>query len=206
MEYISLSGTKRELGKTKLAKKLRAQGLVPCNLYGKEGNVNFSVTPLSVRDLIYTPKFKIAKIDIDGKEYSAIIKEVKFHPVNDSILHIDFLSLVEGHPVKVGLPIRLEGVAPGIAQGGKLLTKMRKVDVKCPSENLVEELVIDISSLNIGDIARVKDLNLPTDKIEILTDGSSPIAFVKRPRIAVEEDEDEDGGDVAAQSTEEAAE
>lgn len=198
MDYIDLSGEIREVGQSKLAKNIRKEGKVPCVLYGIDNNIHFSILPLDVRELVYTPEFKVARLSINGQAYEAILKDVSFHPITDEILHMDFLALVPGQKIKVNVPIRLEGKAPGVAEGGKLIRKMRKAEIKCLSENITNELTLDISALRIGHIGRVRDLQVP-DNIEVLTNESSPIALVKRPRVAVAvDDEEEETADAEA--------
>lgn len=196
MEYISVSGESRSLNGTKGAKHLRSQGKIPCVLYGLSENVHFSTEPLKIRDLIYTPKFKLANLEVEGKSYKAIIKEVSFHPVTDQVLHIDFLALEANRPIKVSVPIELTGKAVGVVEGGTLIPKLRKINLKCTPENLVDHVQLDISSLKIGDVGRVGDLQID-ESIMVLDHPASPIALIKRPRVmaTVVEADDEGEGD-----------
>ena len=139
MESIKINGgTRAGLGKVG-SKADRASKAIPCVLYGGSENVHFTTTWNDVRHLIYTADFKLADITADGKNYSAIVKEVQFHPVHEAILHIDFLLLTPGTPIKVNLPLRIVGQSPGVKAGGKLLQSMRKIKVKVLPENLVND-------------------------------------------------------------------
>ena len=103
------------------------------------------------------------------------------HPVTDSLTHIDFIELVDGTPVKVDIPIRFKGDSPGVKLGGKLLQSIRRVTVKTLPENLVDELFVDISELELGFAVRVRDIEAP-DSVQIMNTGATPVAIVEVPR------------------------
>ncbi|MEM6697760.1 MAG: 50S ribosomal protein L25, partial [Bacteroidota bacterium] len=113
--------------------------------------------------------------------YTCIVKEVQYHPLTDEILHIDFLQLVEGTAVKVELPITFYGDSPGLKVGGKLLQNLRRLKVKTTPEHLVDELKVDISSLELGQAVRVKDVDV-TDEMEVMVSPATPVAVVEVPR------------------------
>lgn len=182
MEVVQLNGQVRtDLGK-KATKAIRNEGRIPCVVYGGDEAVHFSITQKEVRDLVYTPDFKLAEIVVDGQTHKAILKDIQFHPVTDNIRHVDFLRLVDGHPLKVDIPVRFKGVSPGVKNGGKLQQNLRRVRVKTVPEHLVSELYIDISNLALGDAARVRDLEVDEDKIEVMSPGATPVAVVETPR------------------------
>ena len=181
MESVKINGgTRAGLGKasTKVDRKGDA---IPCNLYGGNTNVQFTTTWNEVRHLIYTADFKLADITADGQNYSAIVKDVQFHPVSEKILHIDFLVLTPGTPIKVSLPLRLIGQSPGVKAGGKLLQSMRKIKVKVLPENLVDHVSLEISKLDLGQSARVRDI-IPTNGVEITMSPSIPVVSIEIPR------------------------
>ncbi|MEL6719627.1 MAG: 50S ribosomal protein L25 [Bacteroidota bacterium] len=181
MQTVALSGGPREgLGK-KETKKVRQQGLIPCVMYGGNEVRHFTTVVNDVKALIYTPDFKVAEITLDGTSYRCILKEVQYHPVTDDILHIDFLQLIDGTPVKVELPIRFYGDSPGLKVGGKLLQNLRRLKIKTTPENLVDELKVDISSLELGQAVRVKDVDV-MDNMEVMVSAATPVAVVEVPR------------------------
>ena len=181
MESVKINGgTRAGLGKA-ATKVDRASAAIPCVLYGGSENVQFTTTWNEVRHLIYTADFKLADITADGKNYSAIVKEVQFHPVNEKILHIDFLLLQPGTPIKVNLPLRLVGQSPGVKAGGKLLQSMRKIKVKVLPENLVNELSLDVSKLDLGQSARVRDI-IAVEGVEVTMSPSIPVVSIEIPR------------------------
>jgi large subunit ribosomal protein L25 len=151
---------------------------VPCILYSKEENITFNASPAELRSLLYTPDFKMAEIHLNGKVHNCILKEVQTHPLTENILHLDFLKLVKGTAVKVQIPLKLVGTAAGVKSGGK---RMRTVHIKAFSENIVSEVSLDVSNLELGQVMRIKDIKTPSG-VEILNPGSTPVVGVEVPR------------------------
>lgn len=181
MEVFKLQAKPRtELGK-KATKAVRKDNLVPCVLYGSEEIQHFTLVPLDLRSLIYSPEFKVVEIDVDGTKHRCILKDIHFHPVDERIMHIDFLRLTEDHPVKVNVPISFEGVAQGIKSGGKLIKKMRNVIIKTTPDNLVNKIVLDTTPMGLGQSQRIKDLAVK-EGIEILNNENIPVATIEIPR------------------------
>lgn len=181
MENIVIAAQKRTDSGTKEATLLRRAGRIPAVIYGDKEPVSVSVTLQDVRHAIYTPDFRRVSVDLDGSQLECILKDVQYHPVTDAVIHIDFMRLVEGQQVKVEVPIRFDGVSVGIKAGGKLIQKMRRVKIKTSSENLVDEVFVDVTNLNLGQSVRVRDIQLP-ENVEILNSPGIPIATVGIPR------------------------
>lgn len=155
---------------------------IPCVIYGAHKEpVHFTTSIKEVRDIIYTPEFKIAEIHVDGTAHKCILKEVQFHPVKDTVRHIDFLLLKEDHPIKVTVPVLFEGTSPGVRNGGKFIQKVRAVSIKTKPENMVDHVLADISTLKMGQSLRVRDIQ-QVKGVEILNPGALPIATVAIPR------------------------
>ncbi len=198
MQTFKISGQLREVKGKRAAKAVRRAGLVPCELYGGGTNVHFQLPSKELKDLIYTPEFKVVNIEIDGTSYRCIMKDIQFHPVTDTIEHIDFLMLEEGRKVKVNVPVRFTGVAPGVKAGGKLTQKVKAVQIKTVPDALVDHLTLDISKLKLGQSVRVRDIKVDGD-IEIINNGSIPVASVEIPRAlksagaGVDEEDVEEG-------------
>lgn len=181
MTSVEIQGIKRsEFGK-KGSKVDRKNGNVPAVMYGGDEVIHFTVTPSGVKNLIYTPDFKIAELVIDGKQYKAILKQAQFHPVSEEILHIDFLRLIENTPIKVDVPLRFKGVSPGVKVGGKLIQQLRKIKIKTTPEQLVDELKADIGKLELGQALRVREVIVPAG-VEILNNPATPVALIEIPR------------------------
>ena len=107
MKTIEIKGTFRnELGK-KSTKKVRKEGNVPCVIYGKEKNIHFHAHELSFKNLVYTHEAHLVKLNIEGEEYNAVLHDMQFHPVNDKIIHADFVQIFENKPITMDVPVTL---------------------------------------------------------------------------------------------------
>jgi large subunit ribosomal protein L25 len=182
MKTFELKGAKRESTGKKATKACRKESLVPCVLYGGSEVVHFTVTKEGIRKLIYTPEVHIVDLSIEGKNYIAILKDMQFHPVNDELIHADFLQIFKDKPVVLEIPIVLEGLAQGVKDGGKLSMEMRKLKVKGLYKDFPEKLVIDIENLGLGKSIQAGNLNF--DKLEILNAKNNVVVSVKSTRAA----------------------
>ena len=182
MKSFQIKGTARLAVGKKSNKALRAEDLVPCVIYGGEKIVHFQAHENEFRKLIYTPKVYQTEIDVDGVVYNAFLQALQFHPVTDKLLHIDFLEIRENVPVKLQIPVRLDGYAKGIQQGGRLKANLRTLKAKGFSKDFPDEIIIDVTELNLGESVRVGDVKVPG--IEILNAKSVPVATVVVTRAA----------------------
>jgi large subunit ribosomal protein L25 len=174
MKTITIEGQLRtETGK-KATRQYRSQGLVPGVIYGGAQEVNFTAPVLAFRSLIYTPDFQLAEIKLDGKDYKCILKDIQFDRVTDQLAHLDFLELNEDRPIVATIPIKFVGVAVGVKDGGKLITKMKSLRVKTLPRYLKENIEVDISSLELNGNIRVQDVK--EANYEILNSPRIPIA------------------------------
>lgn len=180
MNYISIIGEARETGGKKAAKAVRYAERIPACIYGKE-NINFSTTGKDVRHLIYTPEFKLAKIELNGKEHTCIVKAVQYHPVTEAIVHIDFQELIPGKAIKLDVPVNLRGTSVGVRAGGKMLQMVRRIKIKTTPEKMVDHLVADVTHLELGQALRVKEIAIP-EGIELMISPSIPVCQVEIPR------------------------
>ena len=179
MQTVSFTAEKRPEGVKAAA--IRKEGRIPAVLYGPDVLEQISVIQNDVKHLIFTPDFKMGEVEVGGAKHKCIIKDIQYHPVTDNIRHIDFLALKPGTKVKLSIPVRFKGVSPGVKSGGSLMVSVRRVKVKADPANLVDELFVDISELELGDAVRVRDIE-KVDGIELLVDGATPVAIVEVPR------------------------
>ena len=173
MKSVSISGSLRENVGKKDAKAQRRNGMIPCVLYGGEKQYEFVVPEGQFRNLIYTPEVKYAIVNIDGKEIPAVLQASQFHPITDKLLHVDFLEVVDGKPITIGLPIRINGTSPGVLRGGRLVKKVRKLKVRGLLNDIPEFIPVDISGLDIDNSIKINEL-----KIDNLTFVENPNAVV----------------------------
>jgi large subunit ribosomal protein L25 len=185
MKSVAISGSIRSSVGKKDAKALRVSGLVPCILYGGTEQVSFAVPERDFKSLVYTPDVHVVELDLGGKSYKAVMKELQLHPVTDKILHVDFLEVLTGKAVTVELPVKFEGTAPGVRAGGKLIRKMRKLSVRGPVEQIPEAIILDVSKLEISDAIRVVDVTVPG--LTLLDKPNNTIVTVRVTRNVVEE-------------------
>ena len=189
MKTIEIKGTARVAGGKKAAKQLRKQGIVPCNLYGEKKGENglpeataFSVTEGELRKLLYTPDIYTVKLDIDGQQCLAILKEAQFHPVKDNVLHVDFYQITDEKPIVMEVPIKLNGLATGVKAGCKLSASVRKLKVKAVHTAIPERLDIDVTNLELGKTIKVGELSF--EGLELVTSPSVVVCQVKMTRNA----------------------
>ena len=189
MREISVNGQKRAAVGKKATKALRKEGLVPCNIYGEKRNEKglpeaeaFYVPFTELRKVIYTPHVYVVKLNIEGSERVAIIKELQFHPVTDALLHIDFYEVNETKPITVGIPVKLNGLAEGVKAGGKLNLAIRKLDVTAPYKQIPEVLDVDVTALQLGKSIKVAELQF--EGLEIATPKEVIVCSVKATRAS----------------------
>ncbi len=189
MKSIEIKGSVRtDLGK-KGTRELRKNNGVPCVLYGVEKDANglpvathFSVTVDGLRNLVYTPNIYVVNLDIDGKAVKAILKDIQFHPVKDTILHVDFLQIEDTKPIVMEVPVQMEGLAEGVRAGGKLALQIRKLKVKALYTAIPERLVIDVTSLGLGKTIKVGELNY--EGLQLMNAKEAVVCAVKLTRAA----------------------
>jgi len=201
MKKAQLSGSLRTSVGKKNNAVLRGEGQVPCVLYGSGEQTHFSVRAVDVEKLIFSPDVYQVELDIDGKKAMAIIQAKQMHPVRDTPVHVDFLELNDKKPVKVSLPVRTTGAAPGVLNGGRLRQPYRMLRVVGLPGSLPEEIVVDISPLKIGDSIRVSELKM--SGMEFNEPANAVVIGVKMARGAADEEEEEES---AEESAEEGAE
>ncbi len=182
MKSLEIKAQKREsLGK-KNAGQLREKEMIPGVLYGKDEVVHLFVPFSELRHLIYTPNVFLVDLNIDGVVEKAMIQDLQWHPVEEKLLHVDFLKIKKDKPVKIYLPVKISGMAKGIKAGGKLKVNMRQVRVKAFFEDLPDVIEIDVTKLGIGNSIKVGDLK--RDNIEFLDNKSNLIVAVVSTRAA----------------------
>jgi large subunit ribosomal protein L25 len=180
MKTLEIIGFKRaNLGKQQ-SKELRNESHVPGVLYGNGEQVHFYSPIILFRDLVYSPEVYEVDLNIEGTHYRAILQDAQFHPVNEMLLHVDFLQLQDDKPVKLDIPVKFVGTSPGVIAGGKLSVKLRSLKVKALPANLPDYVEVDISDLELG--RSIKVSKVKPENYEILTNPSAPIATVTIPR------------------------
>jgi len=182
MKTIEIIGYRRaNLGKSD-AQKVREEGNVPCVLYGGDEQVHFYSPVILFRDLIYTNEAHFVHLNIEGEECQAIMQEVQFHPVSEIILHVDFLRISEDRKIKMDIPTRLVGQAPGVAKGGALVRKRASLKVYAFPKDMPDHVDVDCSTLDFHHSVKVSDMKI--DNLVFLDPQKASIAVVEVPRSA----------------------
>jgi len=187
MKSIEVKGTARTIAEhsseqSRALKALRKNNCVPCVLYGAGDNVHFTVTNDEVRNLIYTPHIYVVDLAIDGKKVKAILKDIQFHPVKDTILHIDFFQIDELKPIIMEVPVQLEGLAEGVKAGGKLTLQMRKLKVRALYNVIPEKLTVNVAHLGLGKTVKVGELSY--EGLTLLNAKEAVVCAVQLTRAA----------------------
>jgi large subunit ribosomal protein L25 len=186
MKSIAINGTNRiELGKS-ATKAARRDGRVPCVLYGGEETLHFLADERAFKNLVYTPDTKSVNLTIEKEKYSAILKDIQFHPVTDKILHADFYLLKEDKEVTLDIPVRLVGRSEGVMAGGTLLKNYRKLKVKALPKNHPDTIEVDISEMQIGDKKYVTSLT--NDKYTLVHPDNTVVCQVRTSRNVIQEE------------------
>ncbi|MEN6456603.1 MAG: 50S ribosomal protein L25/general stress protein Ctc [Prolixibacteraceae bacterium] len=182
MKSVEIIGSKRAALGKKETKKLRAAELVPCVLYGGEAPIHFQTNAAEFRKVIYTPNVYLIDLNIDGTTYKAIMQDIQFHPVEEQILHCDFLKVTDEKPIKIEVPVKVEGYAIGMRAGGKLKVNLRRLKVKGLAKYIPDTISINIDELDLGQSVKVGQLNV--ENLEFLNSKSVPVASIIMTRAA----------------------
>ena len=207
MKVFELAATPRTALGKKATKALREQKMIPVVLNGgeiielpyngtlKEGEkiveigngkglitTDLTVTQDAVRKLVYTPDIFAIELDINGEKRMAVLKDIQFHPVKDTILHMDLLEVKEGKPVTMEVPVKLEGHAEGVKAGGKLQLAMKKMKVRAPYTAIPERLVVNVDNLGLGKTLQVGELHF--DGLELVNAKNAVVCAVALTRAA----------------------
>jgi large subunit ribosomal protein L25 len=205
MKAFVIKAQKREATGKKDSKKLRREGLVPCVIYGGEVPVHINADFKDFRQVIYTPNVYIIHLEIGNEVIKAIIQDMQWHPIEEQLLHVDFLLVKDDKPVKISLPVKTIGLAIGIKQGGKIKSNLRKLKVKGLVKDLPDSIDLNVEPLEVGQSIKIGDLNF--EKLEFLENKSTVIVAVEVTR-AVKTGETgaegaaAEGGEAAKEKTE----
>jgi large subunit ribosomal protein L25 len=182
MKTIEIIGYRRaNLGKSD-SQKLRDEGNVPCVLYGGDNQIHFYSPMILFRDLVYTNEAHFVHLNIEGVEAQAILQEIQFHPVSEIILHADFLRISEDRKIKMNIPARLVGLAPGVTKGGALVQKRTSLKVFGFPKDMPDHIDVDVSSLDFHHAVKVSDINFRG--LEFADPKQASVAVVEVPRSA----------------------
>ena len=202
----NIKAIKRENTSSGSNNKLRSQGLIPAILYGgKDANQNISIQIKEIKNLVNSDTFlsKVLELDIDGKKEKVIPRDVSFNVVSEEPIHIDFMRIVSGKKIILEIPVKFINHAdsPGLKRGGVLNIVRRKVELKCPAENIPDEIVVDLTGTDIGTSIKISSVKLEGSVAPTITDRDFVIATVASPTV-IKEPEKPAEGDATAEGAE----
>ena len=206
----TLNAKKRETKTSGDINKLRLDGFVPGILYGgSEQNKKISLNKNSIKNLINSENFfsAILNLEIDGKEEKVLPRDISFDPLSDEPVHVDFLRIVKGAKIALEIPVRFinSEKSPGLKKGGVLNIVRRKIELRCPTENIPTELVVDLNNTEIGTSIKISSIKLPENVAPTIQGRDFVVATVAAPTIVVEPEKPVEETAVEGEATTEAS-
>ena len=194
----NLKAIKRENTSSGANNKLRSEGFIPAILYGgKDANQNISVPKKDLKNLVNSDTFlsKVLELDVDGKKEKVIPRDVAFHVVSEEPIHIDFMRIVAGKKIILEIPVKFinHPESPGLKRGGVLNIVRRKVELKCPGENIPNEIIVDLAGTDIGTSIKISSVKLEENVFPTITDRDFVIATVASPTVMKEPEKPAEG-------------
>ena len=170
---------------------LRNKGNVPAIIYGgKDQNQRVSISKKSLKTLIEKENFlsNILTLKVDGKSQNVLPREVKYHIISDEPTHVDFLRVLPGIKIKIEVPVNFinHEKSPGLKRGGVLNIVRRKVELKCPSEKIPENLTLDLDGIDIGESFKISSVKLDSDVVPTIQGRDFVIATLAAPTVMKE--------------------
>lgn len=165
-DMLTLAAQQRDRGGKGASRALRREGRVPAVIYGgKEAAHSIQIEEKALVKLLNTGFFlnSVVEIEVEGKKYRTLPRDVQFHPVNDRPLHVDFLRVTRDSLVVVNVPVSFqnEEASPGLKRGGVLNVVRHEVEVRCPADAIPDEIFVDVSGREVGDSIHISSVTLP---------------------------------------------
>ncbi|GGB97781.1 50S ribosomal protein L25 [Novosphingobium endophyticum] len=194
-DTLTLPAETRERAGKGASRALRRSGRVPAVVYG--GKAEPLAIHIEEKELIRqlgTGHFfnSIVEVEVGGKKFRTLPKDVAFHPVNDRPLHADFLRLAKGATVNVNVPVAFinEEMAPGLKRGGVLNIVRHELELVCDADKIPEEIAIDVTGFDVGESIHISHVTLPAGSESAITDRDFTIATIVAPSAMKSEEGD----------------
>ncbi|MGC6518611.1 MAG: 50S ribosomal protein L25/general stress protein Ctc [Candidatus Puniceispirillaceae bacterium] len=209
-DTTTISASERERVGKGSARAARRAGLVPAVIYGnKKDPVGITMEAREITKIVHQPGIfgRLLEIDVAGSKSTVLTRDIQFHPVNDAIMHMDFLRVSQSATVAVAVPVEFinEDSCPGIKIGGVLNVVRYEVELNCPATAIPEKITVDLDGVKIGDTIHISAIQLPEGVTPTITDRDFTVATLASPGGGVknEEDEAEEAAEEAAEGEEE---
>ena len=202
-EQLTLSAETRDRAGKGASRAMRREGRVPAVIYGdKQEPISIHVEEKALMKMLNTGHFmnSVVMIDAAGAQHRTLPKDVQFHPVTDRPLHVDFLRIAKNAKVHVNVPVRFinDEEAPGIRKGGVLNTVRHELELICDAAQIPDDIVIDLTGLEIGDSIHISAVTLPKGSESAITDRDFTIATIAPPTVTRATEEADAAADAAA--------
>jgi large subunit ribosomal protein L25 len=206
---ISIEASIRNTNTKGEVKTLRLNGNVPAIVYGgKDQNQKISVSKKIVKTLLDKENFlsNILTLNIDGNSQAVLPREIKYDIMSDEPTHIDFVRLIKDSKIVLEIPVKFinNEKSPGLKRGGVLNIVRRKVELKCPTENIPTELIVDLDGVDIGASFKISSIKLPENVTPTIQGRDFVVAtlaaptVIKEPEKPAEAEEGAEGAEASA--------
>ena len=211
MKEINLDIISRDKTGKSNCKQLRNTGKIPAIIYGdKKEPTHIAIEyPKIIKELSKTGFFStVFSLKLDKKEIKVLPREIQTDPLNDKLIHIDFLRVNNESKINISVPIIFinEEKSPGLKSGGVLNTVRREIDLICKINNIPEKLEADLTDLEVGSVIHMSDIKLEQDVVPQISDRDFTIATIAAPTVMPVEEEkpeaEEGEGEEGAEETE----
>ena len=194
----NLKANIRETATSGQLNKLRESGFIPGILYGgKDPNAKISIEKKLIKNILNSESFlsSVLDLDLDGNKLKVIPRDVAYNVISDEPIHIDFMRVVPGTKIVLEIPVKFinNSDCPGLKVGGVLNIVRRKVELKCPAENIPEEIIVDLKGLEIGTSIKISSIKLPENVTPTIVGRDFVIATVAAPTIMKEPEKPAEG-------------
>ena len=195
---INIKASKRDKSTTGYTNKLRLNGFIPAILYGgKNANEKISIAKKDLQNFIRNESFlsTVFEIDLDGKKEKVLPRDVAYHVTTNEPIHLDLMRIVSGSKILIEIPVKFinNSDSPGLKRGGVLNIVRRKVELRCPADNIPEDITIDLAGTDIGTSIKISFVKLPENVTPVITDRDFVIATVAAPTIIKEPEKPAEG-------------
>lgn len=209
MATVEIEATARPRAGKGAARAVRREGRVPAVIYGDKKEPQTIALDANVMKKLYLAGgflSTVFQVKVDGAANRVLPRDVQLDPVSDAIMHVDFLRIARGSSVTVEVAVRFinEEESPGLKRGGALNVVRHEVELECPADAIPEELIADLTGLDISDSVHISSIKLPPNVVPTITDRDFTIATITG-QMAEEAKPDEDAGDDAAAGETDAA-
>ena len=215
---INIKANKREKSSAGYTNKLRLDGFIPAILYGgKVANEKISIAKKDLKNFIQNEAFlsTVFEIELNGKKEKVLPRDVAYHVTTNEPIHLDLMRIVSGTKIVIEIPVKFinNNDSPGLKRGGVLNIVRRKVELKCPADNIPEDITINLAGTDIGTSIKISSVKLPENVIPVITDRDFVIATVAAPTVIKEPEKPAEGegaegaeGEAAVEGTDTATE